>query len=204
MNTVLFFLFGMIFMSIGSSAPGLINLSVAERTIKRGLKAGIVAALGAATIEFIYTFIAIFFIDVIIKNAVIGKSIKWIAIGVFLGLGIFYLLRKRSAVKSYDEYPNSKDYGYGLLIAGMNMLIIPTWIFLGLWLRSNGYDFRNMIDILAISMGAATGAFITFFGYAHLGKYIVNRIENVTKYSNKALGIFFIFLAAFQLIKMML
>jgi threonine/homoserine/homoserine lactone efflux protein len=202
MNLIYFFLFGVLFSAIGATAPGLINLAVAERTIKRGFRPGVMVAFGASVTEFLYTFIAIFFIDVIIKNAVIGQSIRWIAVFVFIGLGVFYLIKKPGVVKTSEVGSSRKHFGYGSLIAAMNMLIIPTWIFLGLWLRSNGFDFRNLLDILFLSLGSAAGAFLVFLGYVYLGKYIVDKIENISRYTNKALGFIFLSLATVQLIRL--
>jgi hypothetical protein len=42
------------------------------------------------------------------------------------------------------------------------MLIIPFWIFLGIWLGSNGILFENKSIIFVFSIGAAIGAFLAF------------------------------------------
>ena len=201
MDLIYFLLFGITFSGLGAIAPGLINLAVAERTIKRGVKPGIMVAFGSSVTEFIYTFIAIFFSDVIVKNAIVGQFIQWMAVVIFLGLGFFYLVRKATIKKKAERGSNRKHFGYGIFIAAMNMLIIPTWIFLGFWLRSSGFDFTGILDIITLAFGSALGAFIVFFGYVHLAKYIVSRIEDVTRYTNKVLGMIFIGLATFQLFR---
>ena len=201
MNLIYLLLAGIVLSALGALAPGLINLAVAERTIKRGHRPGVMVAFGSAVTEFIYTFIALFFIDVISKNAVVGQFIQWMAVAVFLLLGIFYLVRKPGLKRKKEQGSNRKHFGYGFVIAAMNMLIIPTWIFLGFWFRSIGLDFSTLVDIVVLSLGSALGAFTVFFGYVHLAKYIVDRIEDVTKYTNKALGTIFVSLALFQLVR---
>ncbi len=201
MSTFILLILGLFLSALGAIAPGLINLAVAERTMKRGFRPGIMVAIGAAVTQLIYTFIAIFFIDAITKNAMIGDFIRWTAVLVFLILGVFYLSRKVTVPKQVEVGSSHKHFGYGMMIAAMNMLIIPTWIFIGLWLRSYGYDFAGLRDILTIALGSGLGAMGIFLGYVYLARYIVNRLANVTKYINKTLGYIFIGLATVQLIR---
>ncbi len=201
MNLLSLLLLGTVFSVLGALAPGLINLAVAERTIKRGHRPGIMVAFGASITQLTYTFIALFFIDVLTKNATIGQFIQWLAVVVFLLLGLFYLIRKPSMKKKVGAGSNRKNFGYGIFIAAMNMLIIPTWIFVGIWLRSAGYEISGLLAILAVAMGSGLGAFLVFFGYVQLARYIVDRLDDVSKYTNKALGYVFLGLATVQLIR---
>ena len=137
------FLFGVIFSALGAVPPGLINLAVAVRTITRGYRAGIMVSLGAGVTQLIYTFISVYFIDTIIKNAIITQTINWIAGIIFLILGLYYIVKKVRKIQPVKDTSDSKHFGYGIGIAAMNFLIIPTWIFVAVWLKSNGFDFTN-------------------------------------------------------------
>lgn len=201
MTYIWFFILGFFFTALGALPPGMINLSVAERSIQRGFKSGIMVALGAAVTEFGYTFISIYFIDTIIKSEVIGSMIKWTMVLVFFVLGIYYLFKKVEAAQTKITPSGSRDFGYGIFVAAMNMLIIPTWIVIGIWMRSNGFDFVNISDILLISAGSALGGFLVFAGYVRLGQFIVNRMEKVTRYTNRFLGAIFVGLATIQLFR---
>lgn len=81
----------------------------------------------------------------------------------------------------------------------MNILIVPFWIFLGIWLKSNGMLFENQTDIFIFSVGAAIGALLAFFGYILLSEYIVTKIKEINQYTNKAVGLIFLGLGIFQL-----
>ncbi|NND09309.1 MAG: LysE family transporter [Saprospiraceae bacterium] len=201
MSYIWFFLLGVFFTALGALPPGMINLSVAERSIQRGFNSGIMVALGAAVTEFVYTFVSIYFIDTIIKNEVIGSMIKWTMVFVFFILGTYYLIKKVEAVQTKIAGSGSRDFGYGIVVAAMNMLIIPTWIVIGLWMRGNGFDFVHISEILLISLGSALGGFIVFAGYVRLGRFIVNRMEKVTRYTNRFLGAIFLGLATVQLLR---
>ena len=203
MNLVELFLFGVVFSTLGAVPPGLINLSVAERTMTRGFRPGVMVALGAALTQLLYTFIAVYFIDIIIKNAIITETINWAACFIFLGLGLFYLFKKSSSVKPSKTTSDSKHFGYGIAIAAMNMLIIPTWIFIAIWLKGNGFDFIAIKEILLISLGSGVGAMLVFIGYVRLSGYILKRMSSVVKYTNRFLGIIFISLAAYQIVRLL-
>jgi threonine/homoserine/homoserine lactone efflux protein len=197
------FLFGVVFSALGAVPPGLINLSVAERTMSRGFRPGIMVALGAASTQLIYTFIAVYFIDTIIKNTIITETINWVACFIFFALGIFYLFKNTHAVKPSKSSSDGKHFGYGMAIAAMNMLIIPTWIFIAVWLKGNGFDFIAMREILFISLGSGIGAMLVFIGYVRLGNYIMNRMSSVVKYTNRFLGVIFVGLAAYQIVRLL-
>ncbi len=158
-------------------------------------------ALGAAVVEFVYTLVAVYFIDTIVKSALIGSMIKWTMAVVFMGLGFYYLYKKIEPVQKKISKSSSKDFGYGILVAGMNLLIIPTWIFIGLWMRSNGYQFSHISEILTISFGSALGGLMVFAGYVRLGRFIVTRMQTVTRYTNRLLGAIFLCLATVQLLR---
>ena len=203
MNSIGLLLAGILFSALGAIPPGLINLSVAERAMTRGRRPGIMVAIGAALTQLIYTFIAVYFIDTIIKNEIITESINWAACIIFLGLGIYYLFKKATIVKPSRTSSDRKHFGYGIVIAGMNMLIIPTWIFIAVWLKSNGFDFTAIREIIFISLGSGVGALLIFIGYVRLSGYILTRMSSVVKYTNRFLGVIFISLAAYQLIRLL-
>ncbi len=90
-----------------------------------------------------------------------------------------------------------------MAIAGMNMLIIPTWIFIAVWLKGNGFDFTHLREILSISLGAGVGALLIFLGYVRLSRFILARMSKVIKYTNVFLGLIFITLAIYQLLRIL-
>ncbi|MDH3650320.1 MAG: LysE family transporter [Saprospiraceae bacterium] len=202
MTSAKLFLIAAGFSAIGALPVGMINLSVAERTIHRGSRAGLMVALGACVIELCYTYIALYFIDFFVRNEAISQVIKTIAIFIFLVLALYYWSRKVTPSKQSDsKYPNSRNFGLGVGVAAINMLIIPYWIFLGLWLKANGLLFDSVVDISSLAIGSMMGALLVFLLYIRLGRYIVGRMEQVSYYTNKALAILFLSLAIIQLVR---
>ncbi len=201
MNLLNLFLFGVSFSALGAIPPGLINLAIAERAITRGHRAGIMVALGAGVTQMIYSFIAVYFIETIIRNAIITETINWVAGSVFLGLGLFYIVKKVETLEPVRDSSDSKHFGYGIMVAAMNFLIIPTWILVAVWLKSNGFDFTHLREIILVSLGSAAGAILIFIGYVRMSRYILRKMSRIIRYTNRFLGIVFISLAAYQILR---
>lgn len=194
----------MVFSMIGALPPGLINLTVAQRTISRGIKSGVGVAMGALVVEWIYTFLVIYFIDFFVANKEVGKLIKIIAVGIFLGMAVYYFLAKPKPIKAVSIRKNSRDVIIGIGVTAINLLIIPYWIFLGIWFRSNGYPFENISSTFAMASGSAFGAFFIFLIYIKLGSYIVKHQDTFTHYTYKTLSVIFLVLAVIQVFRMCL
>ena len=96
---------------------------------------------------------------------------------------------------SYDYF----DFGRGFIVATMNVLIIPFWLFIALWLSNYDFTFDTQTNIIAFSLGSALGALAVFIGYAELGHYILARIGKIVKYTNKIVGVVFVILGIYQL-----
>ena len=117
---------------------------------------------------------------------------------VFFALGFYHLLKKtKTILDSKGEY-KTFDFIKGILLAAMNLLIIPFWIFLAIWLKSYGFDFNSTSQILVFSLGSALGALVIFLLYTKLGRFVVNKIQKVSFYTNKTVGVLFLLLAMYQ------
>ena len=113
---------------------------------------------------------------------------------------VFYNFFKESQpptapTEKYDYF----DFGRGFIVATMNVLIIPFWLFIALWLANYDMTFDNQTNIIVFSIGSALGALAVFIGYAELGQYILARIGKIVKYTNKIVGVVFVVLGIYQL-----
>lgn len=204
MNLVLYFFiaFGLSF--LGTLPIGLITLSITQRTIQNGKRSGVMIALGATIMEFIYTVVALISLDFFSQNNDTSNYIKYAATFIFLALGIYYIFKKNNTTPNAKSTAyNYLDFFRGIIVGAMNMLIIPFWVFLGLWLRSHGFIFDQHLTITVFSLGAALGALLAFGGYILLSDYVNKKSELINRYTNKAVGLLFLGLAIFQLIQLL-
>ena len=197
----MYFIIALVISFLGSIPIGLITLTITQKTIQNGLQSGLMIAFGASVMEFVYTFVALFSLDFFNQNATVANYIKIFAIIIFLGMGIFYLWKKSTPKMQTAPDKKRKDFIRGFLVGAMNMLIVPYWIFFGMWLKSNGLVFDSTFYIIIFSLGATVGALLAFFGYIWLSEYIVKKIKEINRYTNKVIGCMFLGLAIYQAIQ---
>lgn len=196
----IYFMIALLISGAGALPPGLINLAIADRTIKRGFRSGLIMLAGAAVTEFLYTFIPLFFIDRITRNPQIEYALQIAVTGIFLILAAVYYFKKTDVILPTTKVSSKRrDFGYGMWMAGMNLLIIPFWVFISIWLGSNGFPIDTWGQILTCALGSAAGACLVFVLYARLGKFIVKRSDEITRSINQIIAGLFLLLGLFQL-----
>ena len=199
MNLLTYFFIAFILSALGSMPIGMITLKIVEKTIHDGYRSGLMFSLGATVIEFLYTFIALASMDFFLDNVEANSFINTLAMVVFFGLGFYHLFKKTKTVLESEGAYNSFDFMKGIMLAAMNMLIIPFWIFLAIWLKNYDVEFSSNTQILVFSVGAGIGALMIFLLYTRLGKFIAQRIQKVALYTNKTVGVIFVLLGIYQL-----
>ena len=194
-----YFIVALLLSFLGSLPIGLITLNISQSTIQHGRQSGISLSLGATVMEFVYTYLALISLEFFTQNTGINQYIKVAATFVFLGMGSYFLFKKTTTNLRPVQAGSYFDFFRGILVGAMNMLIIPFWIFLALWLQSQGLFFERTDQILFFSLGSALGALIAFVGYVGLSEYIMKRLATVNRYTDKVVGWLFIGLGVFQL-----
>jgi len=203
MDLIFYFFVALVLSFLGSLPIGLITLTITQKTIEKGIQTGLLIALGASIMEFGYTYLALISLDLFTENMEFGSYIKIIAITLFMILGFYYFFKKPSSklnpTSKYDYF----DFLRGLVVGLMNVLILPFWIFVGIWLVSNGMEFKDQFCILAFSIGSTLGAFLAFLGYIWGSKLIEKKIATINQYTNKIVGVLFFGLGIFQVINLL-
>ena len=189
---------------LGSIPFGLITLSIADISIRKGLKAGVLFSLGASVFEFIYTFIGLKSIHFFSVNPSIETAMQWIALFVFLGLG-FYNFFFKAKVPTKQKEVEEVDHAFffkGLGIAALNFLIIPYWIFVGVCVEGDGWLILENFWIFIFTLGATLGALVVFFAYAKLSVMVMKKSSKVAGFTNKIIGAVFILLGIYQAVNL--
>ncbi|MEO0775530.1 MAG: LysE family transporter [Bacteroidota bacterium] len=191
--------FGLSF--IGSLPIGLITLNIVQRSIQKGKPAGMMMALGATVMECIYPYVALLSLDTLVENVVFDQSIQIVGTLVFFGMGVYYL-RKESRpplpVAQYDR----RDFFRGVVVATMNVLVVPFWIFLALWLEANGIALKGQAVLVVFSLGAGLGALLAFGAYVWLSGWIMQRLVLINRYLDRVIGGIFLLLGLIQLLQL--
>lgn len=189
---------------IGSIPVGMINMTVADTAIKHGLKAGLWMGLGAASVEFFQSFIAIKFTYFFSKNPSFDFYFNVVALIIFLTLAVYYLfvLKPAPPQQTTPSKQMMDPFFKGILVSSMNVLAFPYWIFYGAYLSSNGWLIIDNNSLFFLCLGVLLGAFGVFFLFAKMGTWIINRGPQLIQYVNRSIGFIFIAFSCFQLWKL--
>ncbi len=204
MHYLIHFSLGFILSFLGSLPLGIINMTVAETTIRKGLFAGLLIATGASIIELIQAFVAIKFTHLFVGNPQLDFILNSVAILIFFSLAVYYFFFMKP--KEQNRSPSSANkkmplFYKGMLVSSMNVLVIPYWIFYGTYLSANGWLYSKIDFICIFCVGVMLGTFVLLLLYARLGLMVVNRAAQLTNYVNKFIGFVFLGFGVYQVWK---
>lgn len=203
---ILSFLWGMVMSFAFTMPPGIINLSVLDTTVHRGLKYGIYLSLAACIVEFCQAFIATKFSSWFYDNPTINVILKSTMIPIFLILGISYLfkaIKARKALLKNESIETPKkqigSFRKGILVGILNPMAIPFFIFLAEYTHENKLLKAEISSILIYVLGTTVGTFLAFLLYALLSKVISSKLTAIRFYVDLIIGVVFIILSLHQL-----
>ena len=206
MNTFSIFLITGFISFLGSIQLGAVNLAVIKTTLDKGLKSAIFIAIGGVLPEFIYSWIALNAAEMSFLKQKIDL-LQWLVVPVFIGIGIFNILRKNQTnVSLKPNKRNANEIMYGFLLALFNFQLLPFW--LSIILFFNSIHLMNQVSAFstfAFTMGAGIGAFSLLTLIAYLTNRNKDFFVSLTKrYNlNAIFGCLFITLAVVQIINLL-
>jgi threonine/homoserine/homoserine lactone efflux protein len=193
---------GFLISCLGSLPPGVINLSVLQMSIDRGIMSGAAFSLGAVLIEIL----AVLLILKIEKSLNIPKKLKYLAEGSkMLLLLILAITCINTALHNSEKQAILwNDYNIHPLFLGMMLRIaIPTlfpfWLGWNTTLRAKKIllnDKQNISYVLGIGLGTFTAHFLYFMG----GNNIIKVMGTSHLWIHLLLGSTFLFLFLQQVI----
>ena len=183
----------------GTIPFGTINVSIAEASIRRGVRAGIAMGIGASLVEFFQSYIALSFFNILSTNPRMERTIIVTCIPIFLVIGFYYFFKKNTAM----PHPTNKashviGLAKGFMLSTLNLIAIPYYVFIGGYLHSANYISLEPQFIASFALGVVAGSFAVFLLYAQLGQYIRQKSERLSHYASKIVGLIFIAIAISQ------
>ncbi|MEM6722931.1 MAG: LysE family transporter [Bacteroidota bacterium] len=203
MTIAIHLLSGFILSFIGSLPLGVINLSVAETTVNKGVKPAIWLSIGAALIEFLQAFIAVKFTNLFNDNPSLTDTIQYLAIPLFIGLSIYYFRQEPAVPGQKQTLSEGRAFFKGVFLSVINLLAIPYWIFYGTYLAGKGLLYRQDIYLLLFSAGVMLGTFTLLMLYCRLSLLVVNKIQRAAALSYQFLGYVFLAFALYQVVNLL-
>ena len=201
MDIVAHIFYGSFMAYFGLISPGMLNMTALKIRISIGKTQSIQFAAGAALIVFFQAGIALFFADVLVQNPSIIETLKIIGIIVFFLLSFFFYKLSKKKTKTQQSVKASNYFLKGVGLSSINMLAIPFYLGVSIFLASKEKITIQMPNIIYFIIGAALGSFLLFMSYIKFADIIVKRISFIAKNINIILSLLFFALGIFTFFK---
>jgi threonine/homoserine/homoserine lactone efflux protein len=190
--SVLFaFAFAILFSFVGVLPPGIVNMTVANYSVKKSLKRARKFINGAILVVFLQAVLAYYFATFLESHPQVMQNLKLVGSVVFILLTIFFLgkgiqnfIDSKEEIKKKSTKSNLKPFLHGVFISGLNVFPIPYYAFVSLYLSAFIEDFFTNLVGVAFIFGTTLGTFIVFMCYAYLFRKIKHKVTFFIKNIN--------------------
>jgi len=167
--TILYnFLIGFIGAFIGVIPPGLINMYAAKVSRNEGRKKAILFSIGVCVTVMLQTFVALLFAGYIEMHPGIVDVLQKVALGIFISLTIYFIFiaeDTRREIRNSDTYSKTNRFFSGMLLAVLNLLPLPYWIYLGLTFSVFGWFSFAQPELSVAVIGSGLGTLAVLMIY---------------------------------------
>ena len=160
MSGVINFFVGYIAAFVGLIPPGLLNMTAAKIGVKQGRKPAVIFSFGVLLVVCIQTLVGIFFARYLEGYTAVVDILQKVALGIFLALTFyFFVLAKdsRREVPKGVKKSGANRFLYGLLLAAINLLPIPYWVYISISFSAFGWFFFDPSLVIWAVIGSGSG-----------------------------------------------
>ena len=195
------FFFSFFFSFTGSLTPGTINLSAVQLGLDKKPQIAWRLALAAASIEYIYAWLAVKFEAFITSAPVVMNNFQLIAAIVMLTLGTL-TIRAASRPSTFTEKFYNSGFRRGLTLGILNPLAMPFWIGVTAYLKSQHWiDLSTSFQLHSYLAGVSLGVFTLLVTVAYLANKVVSVIKHNSELLKKIPGFMMLGLGVFALVR---
>ncbi|ETZ21320.1 lysine transporter LysE [Pedobacter sp. V48] len=190
---------GIILNMVGYIPPGNINLTVVQITITRGLRQALYFIMAFSTVEILFTFGVMRFVQWLSSEIQLDNIIDVIMVFMFGILGVITWKSRKEMPKA--DYSKKDSIKYGLLLGVVNPMQIPYWLFVGTYLISHEWIDIGYLSLSVFSIGSGIGAGLALYGFARFAQYIQEKFALSSYIVNKGIALLFFALSAYHICK---
>ena len=141
MSVLFAFAFAVLFSFVGVLPPGIVNMTVANYSVKKSLKRARRFINGAILVVFIQSVLGYYFATFLESHPQVMQNLKLVGSVVFILLTIFFLgkgiqnfIDSKDEIKKTSTKSKLKPFLHGIFISGLNVFPIPYYAFVSLYL----------------------------------------------------------------------
>lgn len=166
---------------IGSIPPGSLNISILQLGLEQRIHAAWRFAFAAAIIEYIYTWLAIKFDDIILKSIDTIQHLNLIAALILIALGTANLLSVRKNQEAKSKGYQRSGFRHGFFLAIVNPMALPFWVAVTAYLKTQHWIFlSDSIEVQTYLIGVALGGFTFLIVVAYLSVKFTSQLQKNT------------------------
>ena len=168
--------------------PGMLNMNVIKTRLSYGKRAALIFAAGIMTVFAAQASVGVIGGQYLGINQAFIEDVKVYAIPVFFALALFFFYRGYRKTQEDDDEEDEDDaeenpnhYLRGLSLAVMNLLAIPYFYGLTVWLFQGGTLTNTLITRIVFVATAAVGAYGVFTAYALAAPWVKRNARPITR-----------------------
>jgi threonine/homoserine/homoserine lactone efflux protein len=203
MNYILHIFYGVLMAYFGLISPGMLNMTALKISMNAGKIEGLKFSIGASLVVFFQAGIALYFADYFTNNPKVIAILKIAAVFIFFALAVFFFMLSKKDLNPKATNEKNNFFVKGILMSSINMLAIPFYLGISIYLSSKDKIIMEQPYILLFVFGASLGSFLIFYTYMVFAKIINDKVSFIAKNINLILSLLFFGLAIFTLIKIL-
>lgn len=167
------FLIGLSGALIGTIPPGLLNMYAVKVNFREGRRKALIFSAGVCVTIMLLTTIALIFAGYIDKHPTLVLNLQKIALVIFTVLTFyFFFFAKDTRTELPEKEVRSKSGRFftGMLIASLNLLPLPFWVYVSLAFSGLGWFTFAGPEMGFAVIGSGMGTFLILFLYVLLSK----------------------------------
>ncbi len=179
---------GLFISIVGIIIPGMLNMTIANISVKENQQQALNFAFGAVVVVFFQAFIGTYFAKFIDAHPLFSEGLKKIGTFIFIGLTIAFVImgckaKSNKKIKVTIETKNNR-FLYGVVMSAFNMFAIPWFAFTSLMMASKDWFVYDLLSIALFSISAASGTYFVFYLYALYFKKIEHKLSFIVQNIN--------------------
>ncbi len=195
------FLAGAIVSFLGSIPVGILNITIVQIALQKGLKPAFYFALASALVELVYSYIAVLLLQALFNLQGYKILFHISSIVVLLGAGLYYVRKKPSQIK---EQRVSKAFYQGIFLSIINFIAIPFWlVYTSLLTAHNWVNLETDQRIAFYVTGISFGTLLSLLVFALLSHKLNQQFSLQGVIVNRIIGLILIGTSVAQVIYLM-
>lgn len=197
------FLTGLIVSFLGTLPLGVLNITIIDVSLKKGMNSALRFALACALVELVYSYISVQLTKTIITFPAFRPGTEVIATITLMGMGIYYI-RKQGQLSGSKQKTVSSFY-LGTILSILNVVAFPFWILYTTLLQGKGivglsHHSLIIVYVLGISIGTIAG----LLPFAYASRFLVGILARHQHRMDRMIGFLFLSLSFFQFMSLIL